>query len=303
LEGIILKKSIFTVCLLALTLAIPTVVGAESFNKDNVNTAQTLKEKTSIFYDELKMKAPKDKKGKINFKEFKLSDEDLKTSDELNKSIKQFVEENSPSSQIFSFQTASYDVNDYAKNIEASLNLNESSLTSSNIADAFADSIVARDAASAYAIEKGYGSTTWDNEADAFRHFTWNFLMTKHFTSTKARIIGNNHELALLGAKQYYQNPNLTYNEIVVYGTLYAQQMRYDTVEDKWTFNNQFDDASIMDISNNQIGRDYGNNSSYTNSQWRVAFDHALINSNNLVPTIFDVYYVTRDFAFSKWYF
>ena len=47
----------------------------------------------------------------------------------------------------------------------------------------------------------GY-SVTWDNPADAYRHFAWNYFNTKDMNANKARLIGDNHELALIGAKR-----------------------------------------------------------------------------------------------------
>lgn len=41
---------------------------------------------------------------------------------------------------------------------------------------------------------------TWDNPADAYRHFAWNWLNTKSINANDARVFGDYHELALAAA-------------------------------------------------------------------------------------------------------
>ena len=69
---------------------------------------------------------------------------------------------------------------------------------------------------------------TWDNKADAYRHFLWNARMTRELGKDSAEIIGNKHE-------------HVTWNSKKVSG---------GTI-----FNIPF--SSLMDLNNNGMGRSY----------------------------------------------
>ena len=69
---------------------------------------------------------------------------------------------------------------------------------------------------------------TWDNKADAYRHFLWNARMTRELGKDSAEIIGNKHE-------------HVTWNSKKVSG---------ETI-----FNIPF--SSLMDLNNNGMGRSY----------------------------------------------
>ena len=60
---------------------------------------------------------------------------------------------------------------------------------------------VARHKATIYAEEMGYYTDgkliTWDNESDAYRHFTWNALMLQYIGENEARTLSNYHETYL----------------------------------------------------------------------------------------------------------
>ena len=90
----------------------------------------------------------------------------------------------------------------------------------------------ARDKGVEYAKKSKYYNkgelVTWDNKADAYRHFLWNARMTRELGKDSAEIIGNKHE-------------HVTWNSKKVSG---------ETI-----FNIPF--SSLMDLNNNGMGRSY----------------------------------------------
>ena len=90
----------------------------------------------------------------------------------------------------------------------------------------------ARDAGVKYAEEynlyEGDQLITWDNEADAYRHFIWNAMMTDSIGSYAAKIIAGNHEWVSYSQKKV--EGGIVYNVNV---------------------------ASLMDINNNLKGVAY----------------------------------------------
>lgn len=182
-----------------------------------------------------------------------------------------------------------------SKNIEVSLNL-DTNLTASDLATGLLNSNTARDAGVKYAKENGYGSVTWDNKPDALRHFTWNYLNSQSFGVNKARTIGDNHELALIGANWAKDQPNLTHNERVVYGTMYAKQFQKDSRQNDDMFFG-LDNSTIMDLYNNSIGRQY---SSKGYSGYMQAFNSAY-DSNQLIGNPNQVTDNTRLKAWNAW--
>ena len=91
----------------------------------------------------------------------------------------------------------------------------------------------ARDKGVEYAKKSNYYNdkgelVTWDNKADAYRHFLWNARMTRELGKDSAEIIGNKHEHVTWDSKK------------VSGGTI---------------FNIPF--SSLMDLNNNGMGRSY----------------------------------------------
>ena len=91
----------------------------------------------------------------------------------------------------------------------------------------------ARDKGVEYAKKSNYYNdkgelVTWDNKADAYRHFLWNARMTRELGKDSAEIIGNKHEHVTWDSKKVSE------------GTI---------------FNIPF--SSLMDLNNNGMGRSY----------------------------------------------
>lgn len=88
------------------------------------------------------------------------------------------------------------------KVMEGRLHLAIGNLTPSNIASALQNSNVARDHGIRYAENNNFYQNgkliTWDNTADTLRHFAWNYMNSNDFGVTKAKTVGDIHELALL---------------------------------------------------------------------------------------------------------
>lgn len=140
-------------------------------------------------------------------------------------------------------------------------------------------------------------SETWDNPADAYRHFAWNWFNTRDMNANKARVFGDYHELALAAATAL-ENTNLTFDEKVAAGILLAFEIRSNTQQSLANFNT-FDNATVMDIYNNSWGRKYYVNYSYSNVA--DAFYDALYVHENLVGWTSDVNSSIRSLAYSYW--
>ncbi|MCK4259622.1 MAG: hypothetical protein KAX49_11630 [Halanaerobiales bacterium] len=90
---------------------------------------------------------------------------------------------------------------------------------------------------------------TWDNEADAYRHYTWNAKMTRELGKDKAEIIATNHEKAATRYRGGYDKKTKTYN---------------------------YSDTSKMDLHNNKVGRDMASDPRNKNKSADELFDEAL---------------------------
>ncbi len=96
---------------------------------------------------------------------------------------------------------------------------------------------------------------TWDNEADAYRHYTWNAKMTREIGKDKAEKIATNHEKAATRNKGGYDKKTKTY---------------------------KYSDASKMDLHNNKLGRDMASDPRNKNKSADDLFDEAL-KSNKVI--------------------
>ena len=119
----------------------------------------------------------------------------------------------------------------------------------------------ARDAGVRYAENHGF-SQTWDNEADAYRHFKWNFDMNRKLGNNEAAYIANTHEL--FGFVEAGR-PIASYDNVVI---------------------TRFDRASLMDLWNNKVGRALSVGP-YRNAE--TAFSYAL-NKGYLITDVTKVF-------------
>lgn len=183
-----------------------------------------------------------------------------------------------------------------SKAIEAAIYAGFPTLSAGDIAISFLNANEARDIGVRYAQYMGW-SETWDNPADAYRHFAWNWFNTRDMSANKARVFGDYHELALAAATAL-ENTNLTFDEKVAAGILLAFEIRSNTQQSLANFNT-FDNATVMDIYNNSWGRKYYVNYSYSNVA--DAFYDALYVHENLVGWTSDVNSSIRSLAYSYW--
>ena len=95
---------------------------------------------------------------------------------------------------------------------------------------------IARDSCERYASAFGL-SQTWDNEADAYRHFYWNVLMTRELGYGVARTAANNHEVYALA------------------------DLGWSKGDGKYKMNQ----ATLMDLWNNETGRNMASDFNYRN--------------------------------------
>lgn len=107
----------------------------------------------------------------------------------------------------------------------------------------------ARDNGVEYAQNHGY-SQTWDNEADAYRHFLWNAGMTRQLGLEAADIIGTRHETA---------------NWEAYFGVKIGEQTTLDIPL-----------ASLMDLWNNGVARSMASSPGYQDNTYDELFTIAL---------------------------
>lgn len=151
------------------------------------------------------------------------------------------------------------------KTLEAKLHLANGILTPANLAAAFENSNGARDHAIRYATDKNFYRDgqliTWDNAADALRHFSWNFMNSNDMGVNKARVVGDIHEVALLAydhLDKNIENAKLCNFEINCMQSAAVRSATADSNSAKTSlsiFNKIFDNPSVMDLLNNSKGR------------------------------------------------
>ena len=102
---------------------------------------------------------------------------------------------------------------------------------------------------------------TWANEADAYRHFTWNYKMVKKMNYDKALKISSAHEIAFLRE-----------HKVIVYVTDSSSTLRnaFMTLE------------NLMDIWNNSRAVDAAASGMYSSAE--AAFQ-ALLNNGDLITS------------------
>lgn len=115
-------------------------------------------------------------------------------------------------------------------------------------------------------------SITWDNEADAYRHFGWNAEMTRELGKNKASFIATNHEAAYMTIKGQYDN---------VFGD-------HPVLE--------FSLATLMDLHNNKVGRNLADSEYFSDYSIDELFQLAL--DSDVVITSLDQ--VSSKYGFSK---
>ena len=116
-------------------------------------------------------------------------------------------------------------------------------------------------AAEEYAKNKGL-SSTWNNEADAYRHFLWNARLTREFGYYEARDITNQHEYNSLADNNWLGGP-------LSYLTIYSPQL----------IAAKMNQESFMDLWNNQVGRELANNADFKHMSYDELFKMALDNN------------------------
>ncbi|GGG15224.1 hypothetical protein GCM10010912_69550 [Paenibacillus albidus] len=172
-------------------------------------------------------------------------------------------------------QPMGYDESALSKMIELNYSLYNSGLSTLDILEGANAATPARKAGEAYALAHGWGTTTWDNPADALRHFSWNFLMGQRIGVITARSIADTHEAALVAAKRAMaEMPGLSKTEQSVYGAALINDIITYTRASYSSFNATFNNSSIMDINNNSQGRKYSQRS-YAIDDYMAAFNDA----------------------------
>lgn len=151
------------------------------------------------------------------------------------------------------------------KLLEGRLHLAIGNLTPSNIASAYENANATRDHGVRYAQNNNFyhngNLVTFDNTADALRHFAWNYTNSNDFGVTKAKTVGDIHELALVAL--IYMNKDADTAKMCNYGLSCRQTMAIQKTiknhnlakSDQTAFNNIFDNSSVMDLINNEKGR------------------------------------------------
>jgi len=134
-----------------------------------------------------------------------------------------------------------------------------------------------------------------ENMINAYKHFTWNWLMTKYMSKTKARIVGNNHEWGLVMIPDVLAFYDTRYNYhrargnsiaqaasfAFVEATSYIPVLKSNLVASMWhnfnTFKKYFTPDCMVDLWNNCYGRSYV--ASHPSASFNSAFN---ISKNNV---------------------
>lgn len=192
-----------------------------------------------------------------------------------------------------------YFESELSKAIEATIYVGFPTISKYDIAYSMNNANTARDIGVKYAQLNGWGSQTWDNPADAYRHFAWNWLNTKSINANGARVFGDYHELALAAADEANAQTSLNYAQKVAWGAARALSLKSSTQGSLSTFNSVFKNDSVMDIYNNSQGRKYAVNYSHTTVS--DAFYAAFFTNNALIGYPSQVNSSVRNTAYSYW--
>lgn len=103
--------------------------------------------------------------------------------------------------------------------------------------------------------------STWNNKADAYRHFIWNAQMTRDTDVGyyHARNVTNKHEYETM-----YKNNWINLNS-----------GGFDYLKDNTIIKGKMNQECIMDLWNNQVGRELANNNAFSDKSVEELFDFA----------------------------
>lgn len=120
----------------------------------------------------------------------------------------------------------------------------------------------------------GYDSV-WNNKADAYRHFTWNALLTRDpFVGYyNARNITNRHEYESMLEKQW----------------IAQDSGGFDYLKDNAIIKGKMNQENFMDLWNNQVGRELANNKDFAHMTIEELFQFA-IDYNLLITDAVNTY-------------
>ena len=135
---------------------------------------------------------------------------------------------------------------------------------------AFKISEDARKAGETYAKAMGY-TQSWDNKADAWRHFLWNARMTREIGYSEAKVLANNHELKGVMDLNWVDNST-----------------KFQTAGSVRTYT-KMNQAVLMDLWNNQVGRELANNVDFKDKSYNELWEYAVQN-NLIIQNAEDVY-------------
>ncbi|MBC9710393.1 MAG: hypothetical protein H9W80_14430 [Enterococcus sp.] len=148
---------------------------------------------------------------------------------------------------------------------EGRLHLAIGNLTPANIATAIQNSNAARDHGIRYAQNNNFYQNgtliTWENSADALRHFAWNYMNSNDIGVAKAKTAGDIHELALIVLKYVDNDVEAAklckFNISCMESAAIQKTIKNSNLAkgDFTAFNNIFDNNSVMDLVNNEKGR------------------------------------------------
>ena len=116
-----------------------------------------------------------------------------------------------------------------------------------------------------YGTKKKY--VTWDNEADAFRHFDWNVDMVNSISYDSAIYAANAHEVMGLSREGNIIDVNLDHMAVTA----------------------NFDFPTLMDLWNNSVGQNLAGMPEHAGKNPRELFDHAL-SEGMIITSLQDVY-------------
>lgn len=280
-------KKIISSLVLSVAMSLTCVVGISASDIEKNVKLEELDERLEVF------RADKD------MKEFSMIVEEYLKLVNQSDEVSSKKENNFSMSNMITRSSRGYSQKQAQTMLESAMSLYEG-VSASQLAKATAAALVARDEAEEYARSMGYYTggvlITWDNEADALRHFRWNEITASQIGRSKTKIITDNHEIAHVEAEKLYYSGELKYMSslgISRHASEVVDLTKKGLKQSKSKYLSYFKGSSTyMDFYNNEKGRSYG---AINGNDFRRARPYLILKPSEVTYSIkTDTYYTFR---------
>lgn len=139
-----------------------------------------------------------------------------------------------------------------------------------------------------YAEKKGYydeegNLVSWENEADALRHFVWNAMVARNYGQEVAKAAGDAHEIQ-----------NVKTAKLSEKGTKLGDEIIYT----------QFNQSTLMDLFNNAAGRHFAVSEALKDYSYEELFQDAKSKDRVITDaaTVYDRLGISKDYLIDTYY-